>query len=357
MSGSSVAIYGASGYIGGLTARIAVGSGLRPVLAGRDSARLRALGAELDLPVRTAGLDRPAHLDALLDGVGAVLNAAGPFAATMPPLLAAALRTRTHYLDLSGEAVEFEAVRRRDEDLRRAGVMAMPGAGFGVVPTDAVAVHLARRLPGAVALELSFATRGGISRGTASTMLAGLPTVGLRRRAGHLVPARAGAERRQVPDGAGGRITVVTNPWRADLVSAAVSTGVATIDTFTALPAPVRLLAALGPRAPWLFTSAVSRRLQATLLQRLPAGPSEADLTAGRTVVHGRALAGDGTTAEALLTGPDAYLVTAYAAAELLARTGAGTAEPGYRTPAGVHGPELALSTPGTELRDLGGSR
>jgi len=56
---------------------------------------------------------------------------------------------------------------------------------------------------------------------------------------------------------------------------------------------------------------------------------------------------------EAALTGPEPYLYTAHVAAELLARTANGPAVSGYRTPAQVYGPDVALAAPGVELRDL----
>jgi short subunit dehydrogenase-like uncharacterized protein len=344
-----IVIYGATGYIGAATARIAAERGLHPVLAAR---RPPAGGAT----VRPVALTDPAALDALLGDAAVVLNAAGPFGTTQQPLLDACLRTGTHYLDLAGEYPELLAVAARDAELTGAGVMAMPGAGFGVVPTDAVAVHLARRLPSATRLELSFVTRGRVSRGTLGTLLAGLPTTGARRVDGRLVPVRAVAQRRRIrvdPRTSRGTL-VVTNPWRADVVSAGASTGVATIDTFVGVPAPLRLAMRIGPRAPWLFTSRPSRRLQALLLRGLPAGPADEQLAAGSSVVHGLAVDDAGNRAEAVLTGPEPYLYTAHLAAELLARTAAGVSVPGFRTPAQVHGPDLALATPGTTLRDIG---
>ncbi|MFC0002725.1 saccharopine dehydrogenase family protein [Micromonospora siamensis] len=348
-----IVLYGATGYIGALTARTAVDRGLRPVLAGRNADRLGRLAAELGLPARTAALDDPAALDALLSDAAVLLNAAGPFARTQAPLLDACLRTGTHYLDLSGEAAEFTAVRARDAELRAAGVMALPGAGFGVVPTDAMAVHLIRRLPTADRLELSFATRGAVSRGTLETLLAGLGGPGVWRRGGRLVPVHPAGERRRFHHD-GRTVTVHANPWRADVVSAGTSTGVPDVSAFTAFPAPVVLAMRLARRVPALVTAAPSRRLQARLLRRLPAGPTAGQLAAGAAVVHGVATDSAGGRVAALLTGPDAYLWTAHAAVELLARTAAGGAAPGYATPAQRFGLEVALTTPGTALRDLG---
>ncbi|MCI4066763.1 saccharopine dehydrogenase NADP-binding domain-containing protein [Micromonospora sp. R77] len=347
---NSLVIYGATGYVGRLVAQLAVRRGLRPVLAGRDLRRLAAL--RIDAPVRAASLADPAALDRLLVDASVLLNAAGPFAETQRPLLDACLRTGTHYLDLSGEAAEFLDVRGRDDELVRAGVMAMPGVGFGVVPTDAVAVHLAGRLPLARRLELSFVTSGQVSRGTLGTLLAGLGEPGVQRRDGRLVPVRAGAAQRGIP--ADGRtVRVVTNPWRADVVSAGQSTGIPDVSTFFAVPAPLRLALRVAPAAPWLLTSPAGRRLRAALLRRIPEGPTPAQLDAGRSLVHGLATDDAGTVVEAVLTGPDPYRYSAYTAVELLARTAAGTVRPGYRTPAQVHGPDVALTTPGTVLRDL----
>ena len=42
-------IYGANGYTGELTARLAVARGERPILAGRSGAPVAALAAELGL--------------------------------------------------------------------------------------------------------------------------------------------------------------------------------------------------------------------------------------------------------------------------------------------------------------------
>ena len=56
---SRIVLYGATGYIGGLTAQAMVASGGRPVLVGRDRGRLSqvACGAELETVV--AGTEEP----------------------------------------------------------------------------------------------------------------------------------------------------------------------------------------------------------------------------------------------------------------------------------------------------------
>ncbi|GGM92935.1 hypothetical protein GCM10011609_32980 [Lentzea pudingi] len=95
MHSSTIAIYGATGYIGELTARIAVEKGLEPVLIRRDENKTGKVARRLDLPWRTGTLDDPRTLDEALRGLTVVLNAAGPFGTTTGPVLDACIRTGT----------------------------------------------------------------------------------------------------------------------------------------------------------------------------------------------------------------------------------------------------------------------
>src|SRR3989304_5601203 len=140
-------LYGATGYTGRLIARMAVQRGLRPTLAGRNPGKVGVLAAELGLESRVAALEDPAAVDAMLSGVTLVLHCAGPFIPTFRPMVEACLRTGTHYLDITGEYPVFEALAARDAQARAAGIMVLPGAGFGVVPSDCLAAPLKRRLP------------------------------------------------------------------------------------------------------------------------------------------------------------------------------------------------------------------
>src|SRR4029077_16676908 len=116
------------------------------------------------LPYRVASLADRFALDGALRGIDVVLHAAGPFSATARPMVDACLRTGTHYLDITAEIRVIEALARRDAEARARGIMIMPGVGFDVVPSDCLAAHVARRLPGARRLAfgltgLAFVTR------------------------------------------------------------------------------------------------------------------------------------------------------------------------------------------------------
>ena len=69
--------------------------------------------------------------------------------------------TGVHYLDITGEALVFEALSKRHADAKEAGVMLLPGAGFDVVPSDCLAAHVAAQVEGATHLTLGSRNRGG----------------------------------------------------------------------------------------------------------------------------------------------------------------------------------------------------
>src|SRR5580765_143373 len=140
-------LYGANGYTGELVARRAAAAGVPVVLAGRNAPAVAALAAELGQDHRAFALDDAAALDRALAGITVVLNCAGPFSRTAAPLVAACLRARAHYLDITGEIAVLEALATRDAEARARGIALLPGAGFDVVPTDCLAAHVARRLP------------------------------------------------------------------------------------------------------------------------------------------------------------------------------------------------------------------
>lgn len=70
-------------------------------------------------------------LDAMLDGVQAVVNCAGPFLDTASPLVEAALRARVHYLDLTAEQESArQTFERYEKAAQSAGVVILPAVAF-----------------------------------------------------------------------------------------------------------------------------------------------------------------------------------------------------------------------------------
>ncbi|NUT94262.1 MAG: NAD(P)H-binding protein [Saccharothrix sp.] len=96
-----IAVFGAYGHTGRFVVAELVERGHVPVLLGRDLDKLRALGGGHE--VRRASVEEPDSLDQGLAGVDAVINCAGPFAATAGPVVEAALRAGIPYVDVAAE--------------------------------------------------------------------------------------------------------------------------------------------------------------------------------------------------------------------------------------------------------------
>jgi saccharopine dehydrogenase (NAD+, L-lysine-forming) len=152
-------LYGAYGSTGRLILDEALRRGHRPVLAGRDTAQLSALGQATGLPTVRLPLDDDAALRTALSRARCVLLAAGPYSVTGQPMRAACLDTGCSYLDINGEIEDFQAALGCDTHARRAGIAILPGVGYGVVFGECLAAQLARRMPDATWLRLSLATQ------------------------------------------------------------------------------------------------------------------------------------------------------------------------------------------------------
>jgi short subunit dehydrogenase-like uncharacterized protein len=345
---ADILIYGANGYTGELIARRAVEHGLRPILAGRNADAVGALARELALPHRAFAAD--AAGEGTLDGARVVLNCAGPFARTAVPLAEVCLRAGACYLDVTGEVEVFEALAALDEAARRAGVMLLPGVGFDVVPSDCLAAHLKRRLPTATHLTLAFRPSGGVSRGTATTLVENAHRGGLVRRQGVLTRVPLGGAARRVDFGRGERVAVRI-PW-GDVATAWHSTGIPNIEVYVAAPAVARWALRLArPLAPLLARPAVKRVLR-SYVRRGPPGPDAGQRARGHTVIWGEVRDQEGRRAVSRLQGPEGYEFTVRTALLCLEQAWKGQAPPGFQTPARAFGPDFVLAVDGVRRED-----
>ena len=95
-------LYGAYGYTGQLAAERAVQRHVDLVLAGRNRAQLEPPGRRLYFTTRVADLSSSRELDSILTDIGCI-HMAGPFAETSARMLDACIRTKTNYIDITGE--------------------------------------------------------------------------------------------------------------------------------------------------------------------------------------------------------------------------------------------------------------
>lgn len=334
-----IMIYGANGYSGRLIAEEAVRRDLKPILAGRGEG-VAVLAQDLGLTSRRFGLGQPD-----LAGVTVLLNAAGPFGASGAALAPAAVAAGAHYLDLAGEYPEHQALEPLARQAEAQGVMLLPGVGFGVVPTDCAAVLAAEGLGPIRRLVIAYETRGGPSRGTLETVLPDLHRPGITRRAGRFEPVRGGVRSLRLKDGAS-TVRVVTNPWRADQVSAVRSVGAADIETYATFPGAARLLMRIGG-------GPLGGLLRRVALAGAPAGPDAKARARGGTTVWAQAY-GEAGARQVILRGPDAYDFTARTAVECAVRAAQG-APAGLQTPATAFGADLIRAIAGVtvDIQDL----
>jgi short subunit dehydrogenase-like uncharacterized protein len=344
-------IYGATGYTGQLIAEMAVGQGLLPVLAGRNRAAVESLAARLGLSSRVFPLEDPAGLRAGLEGMAVVLHCAGPFSRTSEQMTSACLATGTHYLDITGEIAVFESLAARGSVAQAAGVMLLPGVGFDVVPSDCLAAHLARRLPGARRLLLGIQGSGRLSHGTQTTVVENQDGGGMIRRGGVLTPVPAAWRTRSIDFGRGPR-TAVTIPW-GDVATAWYSTGIPDIEVYAHVPRALRIGMVASRHLGWLLRQSWVRDLQMRRVKASPAGPSPAELAGGHCAVWGRVEHDDGRHAESRLYGPNGYQLTALAALAAVRKVLTGEAPPGFQTPSRAYGPDFVMQLDGVTREDI----
>lgn len=176
-----VVVYGATGFVGELTARYLADhapAGTRVGLAGRSETKLAAVRRRLgenarDWPLIVADSDSPASLDAMCERTRVVCTTVGPYLRYGENLVISAANAGTDYVDLTGEVpfVRY-SVDKADELAAVSGARIVHSCGFDSIPSDLGAYLLHRAITEDDAGEMTDTTmvvtslRGGISGGT-----------------------------------------------------------------------------------------------------------------------------------------------------------------------------------------------
>jgi short subunit dehydrogenase-like uncharacterized protein len=345
-------LYGSYGYTGQLILDLAVQNGLKPLLAGRDEARLKAQAEQYGLDYRAFSLDNSAALDSALREVDAVLHCAGPFVLTFRQMAEACLRTRRHYVDISGEIEGFEVLAALDGEARAAGIMMLPGAGFDVVPTDCLAAHLKQRLPSATHLRLFIRSVGaGVSRGTAKSGIENMHRGGRIRRDGKIVSVPP-VWRILPADFGRGPVQTVSIGW-GDVSTAYHSTGIPNVETYMAFPrAMVDALYLTRWFGPLMYSRPMKSLLQ-SLLNLAPLGPDGQARQRGRALIVGEVSDATGKAVRSRLQTSEGYSFTAQATVEVMKRILGLDLRTGFQTPSQVYGADFVLQFPNVKREDL----
>ncbi|WP_413043506.1 saccharopine dehydrogenase family protein [Pseudomonas sp. YJ42] len=323
---SNLMIYGATGYTGRMAAEHAKAMGLDVVIAGRTAEKLESLAEQLDLPHRVFGMDA-LSADVLKD-VKVLLNFAGPFAQTAQPLMHACIKAGVDYLDITAEINVYRLAERLGTQASEAGVMLLPGVGWDVVPTDCLAMHVARRVQNPQALRVALQVAGSMSRGSAMSAREIVGT-GLMARVDGQLLATPDAQPRHFDFGQG--LALCAPLSFGDLVTGWRSTAIPNIA---------------------MFVHITGDAFPAGDLSRLPDGPSiqERDGHPARAVAE--VIDADGTIVRSVIETQNGYSYTPLAAVEAARRVLHGNRRPGFETPARVFGMGFAETIAGTTITD-----
>jgi len=348
---SGFLLYGSTGFVGSAIAHLAIQHGLRPIIAGRNAAKIKAQATELGVEHRVFSLDDSTAMDKALKEVPVVLHCAGPYIYTSKPMVDGCLRTGTHYLDITGEIPVYVALEARDTESKSRGAMLLPGVGFDVVPTDCLALHLKQRLPSATRLTLAFHNKGPASLppGTVNTMIEMIPYGDKVRRNGRLETPPRGGKTRMIDFGRGPvQATMLT--W-GDIFMAYYSTGIPNVEDYIVLPTKKRRQLHLVDYMRPLFKLTVVRNF---FKRRLKAGSTAEERARSHTSVWGEVEDDLGRKAVSRLHGPEGTVTwTAQAALTAVQKVLAGNASPGFQTPALAYGADFVLECAGVTREDV----
>ncbi len=170
-----LALFGATGFTGGLTARYLAENapeGLSWALVGRNRGKLEAVRSQLaDIPSKATAPDLmeadaadATALANVAESARVVITTVGPYALHGSPLVAACAAAGTDYVDLTGEPefVDRTWVEHHAE-AERTGARLVHCCGFDSIPHDLGTYFTVKQLPEGVPLKVNGYVRSGAS--------------------------------------------------------------------------------------------------------------------------------------------------------------------------------------------------
>jgi short subunit dehydrogenase-like uncharacterized protein len=172
-----LALFGATGFTGGLTAEYLAANapeGLRWTLVGRNRGKLEAVAGRLSraLPGQSApapdlvvadAADRGA-LTGVAESARVVITTVGPYALYGEPLVAACAAAGTDYVDLTGEPEFVDRMwTLHHAEAERTGARLVHCCGFDSIPHDLGAYFTVQQLPEGMPLTVNGYVRSGAS--------------------------------------------------------------------------------------------------------------------------------------------------------------------------------------------------
>jgi len=334
---SLIMVYGANGYSARLIIEELLLRKIKPILAGRNVIAIVQLANEYKCDYKIFNLDDENVIDAALSNIHTLINCAGPFKYTAKELIEACIRTKTNYLDITGEIPVLHLAFSMAKQAKKKGIVILPSVGFDIIPTDCLAKRLSEMMPDATHLKLGLINnRGKISRGTLLTTLEFLGGIGKIRREGKIVDSKLGELSIKV---------ILKNfsfrgmsiPW-GDVYSSYISTKIPNAEVYLAgsyflihwRKVIITFLKIL--KIPFI------KKITAYLIKKNITGPSKQERDSAKTFIWGRVENAKGEMKEEVYQVMEGYNLTGKGAAVCAECVLTNSLKPGVYTPSSAFG-------------------
>lgn len=342
-------IYGAYGYTGKLIAQEAKNRGHAPIIAGRSEEKLLPMVENLELDYKILDLEDDKNLVKILGEVDLVFHAAGPFKYTSEPMVKACLKTRTNYVDITGEVQIFEQNFKYDKKAIEKKIAIISGVGFDVVPTDCLAKYVSDKLSKPISLDLGITAMSNPSPGTLKTMLEYFHTGQLIRRDGELILLKKDDIRKIRFSDKERLVRPVT--W-GDLATAYRTTRIPNITTYMPLPKKFpNLLKSIGVSTNDMNENEASKKKVKEWIETNIHGPDQIKRETYRCYLWAQVINQKGENAQAWVETMESYQFTAVAGVRCVEKL-LKLKPVGVLTPALAFGADFLLEIPETTRID-----
>ncbi len=348
----TIIVYGSYGYTGTLIVSECKLRGHNVILAGRSKEALEQQHSITGFDYYVIDISDTSALSDLLSKGSVLINCAGPFQQSARKMVECCLETKIHYTDITGEHQVFELLAKYNQQAVKAGITIVPGCGFDVVPSDCLAAHLKQRLPSATTLQLAFSMKnGGVSRGTAKTMVEGLGYGSQIRKEGSLVTVPFGEKVLTINFGS--HTTNALNiPW-GDIVTAWQSTAIPNIEVYMGAKDKLIRLAALSKYIDPVLRIRAVKKFLLRYVDRNIKGPLAQTRSQGRCYLWGKVSDGTGNIHISILETMNGYNLTAQTSTAVAGKIIEGNFKTGYHTPSMAYGADLILEFESTIRKDI----
>jgi short subunit dehydrogenase-like uncharacterized protein len=192
---ANILVFGATGFTGRQIVQELDRRGASYILAGRSEKRLVELSESLSRrpEIRVAHADKPTTVDAALEGIGLVINTVGPFTDLGETVVRSALSRGIHYIDTTGEQSFIYAMETRFHALaQQHNAVLCCALAFEYALGECAAAIACEALEGDIdLLETFYSTgKGGVSRGTAKSIMRAMTADMLAWESGRLIPEK-----------------------------------------------------------------------------------------------------------------------------------------------------------------------